>query len=459
MRACAGARGRRRGSGRAPRRSMREAGAMSSRKNTASAPLASAPMSPSRPISIASSKPRGRNSATSISSSTMRRISPTGRAENFKREPGTNAMAVNLTAPMLLSQRVARRLIDTQKARAHHQHGFDLRGDGEFGLPPVGILRHQGGPRESHAPARGRMGAATTSWSMRSRPDGFRPKRPRVASRKRGNKERMEMFTPLGTPRSARRIARRGDFPRESGFELCHRHRAFRRWRLPILVSRLVSREILNSRQRAGARMDDRGKSEAATLPAQARRDPDGRCGDACGRTQARARRARPDAARNRRDRRRGYLRDDRRRRASGRPGPHPVVRTGGHRVHDGGAVLCGIRRDDSRSRAARIRTRTRRWASWSRGSSAGTWCSNMRWRGGRRSRMVGLLPRDPRGTGDPFAGRIHACSGQRARRHHRSARAHHRAAHHCGAVCRDFRERAAQFGHRRDQARPRWRS
>jgi NAD(P)-dependent dehydrogenase (short-subunit alcohol dehydrogenase family) len=42
-------------------------------------------------------------------------ISPTGRAEHFKREVWDNAIAVNLTAPMLLSQRVARRLIETKK--------------------------------------------------------------------------------------------------------------------------------------------------------------------------------------------------------------------------------------------------------------------------------------------------------------------------------------------------------
>src|ERR1017187_7661712 len=42
-------------------------------------------------------------------------VSPTGRAENFKRELWDNALAVNLTAPMLLSQRVARRLIETHQ--------------------------------------------------------------------------------------------------------------------------------------------------------------------------------------------------------------------------------------------------------------------------------------------------------------------------------------------------------
>src|SRR5262249_4222150 len=38
-------------------------------------------------------------------------VSPTGRAENFKRETWDHTIAVNLTAPMLLSQRVARGLI------------------------------------------------------------------------------------------------------------------------------------------------------------------------------------------------------------------------------------------------------------------------------------------------------------------------------------------------------------
>jgi NAD(P)-dependent dehydrogenase (short-subunit alcohol dehydrogenase family) len=42
-------------------------------------------------------------------------VSPTGRAETFKREAWDQAIAVNLTAPMMLSQRVARRLIETGK--------------------------------------------------------------------------------------------------------------------------------------------------------------------------------------------------------------------------------------------------------------------------------------------------------------------------------------------------------
>ena len=42
-------------------------------------------------------------------------VSPTGRAENFKRDAWDEALAVNLTAPMMLSQRVARRLIETGK--------------------------------------------------------------------------------------------------------------------------------------------------------------------------------------------------------------------------------------------------------------------------------------------------------------------------------------------------------
>jgi NAD(P)-dependent dehydrogenase (short-subunit alcohol dehydrogenase family) len=42
-------------------------------------------------------------------------VSPTGRAENFKRDGWDDALAVNLTAPMMLAQRVARRLIETKK--------------------------------------------------------------------------------------------------------------------------------------------------------------------------------------------------------------------------------------------------------------------------------------------------------------------------------------------------------
>jgi NAD(P)-dependent dehydrogenase (short-subunit alcohol dehydrogenase family) len=42
-------------------------------------------------------------------------VSPTGRAENFKREAWDETIAVNLTAPMMLAQRVARRLIEIKQ--------------------------------------------------------------------------------------------------------------------------------------------------------------------------------------------------------------------------------------------------------------------------------------------------------------------------------------------------------
>jgi gluconate 5-dehydrogenase len=42
-------------------------------------------------------------------------VSPTGRAETFKRELWDEALAVNLTAPMMLSQRVAARLIELRR--------------------------------------------------------------------------------------------------------------------------------------------------------------------------------------------------------------------------------------------------------------------------------------------------------------------------------------------------------
>jgi NAD(P)-dependent dehydrogenase (short-subunit alcohol dehydrogenase family) len=42
-------------------------------------------------------------------------VSPTGRAEKFKRELWDQSLAVNLTAPMMLAQRVARRLIESKK--------------------------------------------------------------------------------------------------------------------------------------------------------------------------------------------------------------------------------------------------------------------------------------------------------------------------------------------------------
>jgi NAD(P)-dependent dehydrogenase (short-subunit alcohol dehydrogenase family) len=42
-------------------------------------------------------------------------ISPTGRAENLPRTTWVNAMATNLTAPMMLAQRIARGLIEAKK--------------------------------------------------------------------------------------------------------------------------------------------------------------------------------------------------------------------------------------------------------------------------------------------------------------------------------------------------------
>ncbi len=42
-------------------------------------------------------------------------ISPTGRAENLPRATWDAALATNLTAPMMLAQRVARRLVETKK--------------------------------------------------------------------------------------------------------------------------------------------------------------------------------------------------------------------------------------------------------------------------------------------------------------------------------------------------------
>jgi NAD(P)-dependent dehydrogenase (short-subunit alcohol dehydrogenase family) len=42
-------------------------------------------------------------------------VSPTGRAEKFKRELWDQTLAVNLPAPMMLSQRVARRLIEAKR--------------------------------------------------------------------------------------------------------------------------------------------------------------------------------------------------------------------------------------------------------------------------------------------------------------------------------------------------------
>ena len=110
-------------------------------------------------------------------------VSPTGRAENFKREAWDEAIAVNLTAPMMLAQRVARLADRDREAGPHHQHGFDLRVGGEFGVPAVGIRGDQGCLGESDTSARGRMGRLMEFWSTQSRRDGFPPRRPKAVSR------------------------------------------------------------------------------------------------------------------------------------------------------------------------------------------------------------------------------------------------------------------------------------
>ena len=96
--------------------------------------------------------------------------------QNFKREAWDETIAVNLTAPMMLAQRVARRLIEIverSRARPDHQHGFNLRVGRQFGLSAVGIRGDQGGLANLTRQLAVEW-AATESWSTRSRRDGSR---------------------------------------------------------------------------------------------------------------------------------------------------------------------------------------------------------------------------------------------------------------------------------------------
>ena len=163
-------------------------------------------------------------------------VSPTGRAENFKRELWDNAMAVNLTAPMLLSQRVARRLIETKKpgriinmVSIYAGVASSVYRLSAYCATKAGLANLTRQLAVEWAPYNILVNAIAPGWIPTEATEG--------GIAKGANKERMETFTPLGRLGHAGRTARRGDFPREPGFKLRHRHRALRRWRLSVVVS------------------------------------------------------------------------------------------------------------------------------------------------------------------------------------------------------------------------------
>ncbi|HYL57649.1 MAG TPA: SDR family oxidoreductase [Candidatus Acidoferrales bacterium] len=133
-------------------------------------------------------------------------VSPTGRAENFKREAWDEAIAVNLTAPMLLSQRVARRLIETG------QPGRIINMTSIYGAVASSVYR-----LSAYAATKAALANLTRQLSVEwagynilvnaIAPGWIPTEATEGGIAKPGNKERMESFTPmkrLGLPEEIR---------------------------------------------------------------------------------------------------------------------------------------------------------------------------------------------------------------------------------------------------------------
>jgi NAD(P)-dependent dehydrogenase (short-subunit alcohol dehydrogenase family) len=124
-------------------------------------------------------------------------VSPTGRAENFKREQWDNAIAVNLTAPMLLSQHLARALIAAKKP------GRIINMSSIYGTVASSVYR-----LSAYTASKAGLANLTRQLAVEWAPHGILVNAiapgwiPTEATEggiaKAGNKERMEQFTPLG---------------------------------------------------------------------------------------------------------------------------------------------------------------------------------------------------------------------------------------------------------------------
>jgi len=124
-------------------------------------------------------------------------VSPTGRAENFKREQWDNAIAVNLTAPMLLSQQFARALIAAKKP------GRIINMSSIYGTVASSVYR-----LSAYTASKAGLANLTRQLAVEWAPHGILVNAiapgwiPTEATEggiaKTGNKERMEQFTPLG---------------------------------------------------------------------------------------------------------------------------------------------------------------------------------------------------------------------------------------------------------------------
>src|SRR5271167_1540507 len=124
-------------------------------------------------------------------------VSPTGRAENFKRELWDNAIAVNLTAPMLLSQRVARRLIETKKpgriinmVSIYAAVGSSVYRLAAYCATKAGLANLTRQLAVEWAPHNILVNAIAPGWIPTEATEG--------GIAKGANRERMETFTPLG---------------------------------------------------------------------------------------------------------------------------------------------------------------------------------------------------------------------------------------------------------------------
>jgi len=124
-------------------------------------------------------------------------ISPTGRAEKMTREAWDSTLAVNLTAPMMLSQRIGRRLIEARKP------GRIINMGSIQSIIASGVYR-----MVAYAAAKAGLANVTrqlaVEWAgyginVNAIAPGWIPtEATELGLTKAGNRERMELFTPMG---------------------------------------------------------------------------------------------------------------------------------------------------------------------------------------------------------------------------------------------------------------------
>jgi NAD(P)-dependent dehydrogenase (short-subunit alcohol dehydrogenase family) len=133
-------------------------------------------------------------------------VSPTGRAERFKRADWDNAIAVNLTAPMMLSQRVASRLIETKQpgriinmGSIYSNVASSIYRLSAYAATKAGLANLTRQLAVEWAGYNILVNAIAPGWIPTEATEG--------GISKTANKERMETFTPmkrLGTPEEIR---------------------------------------------------------------------------------------------------------------------------------------------------------------------------------------------------------------------------------------------------------------